>query len=483
MKFRASIHKKLFLSHFLAVLFVSGSIGTYFYLCAYTNLKESLQRRLLNSAALISENIDGKELIRIHAPDDISLPEYTRYLYQLRRLRIANPDIAFLYVMRLKDDRVYFVIDSDETEKQALPGREYTHIVPSLLDGFKRPTVDQDIFQDEWGSFMSGYAPIKNGDDKLLVGMDMRANEVQEKFKSLRFSGILSFFCSILLAYVFSRFLSQRFVSGIRLLIDSCRAIADGRMDQPMTYRSGDEIDHLVTAFNHMSEKLSVSAQRARRAEASLIELNEQLDHRVQDRTHELESVNTRLKAEIAKRQKIEAELAEAARTDPLTGLLNRRSMQEYLDYMVTSFIRNRQPFTLLMVDIDHFKSINDHYGHQIGDAVLIFFSRALKSQVRKRDLVARWGGEEFMICLPETDQTGGIHLAEKIREFIAEEEMGVNNGPDIRITVSIGVSEYIKDAPIDHSIRAADEALYHGKGQGRDVVVGYAPIKTELPN
>jgi hypothetical protein len=122
-KIRLAIQKKFFLSHFLVILLVSGSIGTYFYLSAADSLMASLKNRLQNSAAMISQVVDASRLTEIKGPKDIHVPVYGELLHLLRAFKKANPDIAFLYLMRREGQQVVFVVDSDETTAQALPGR------------------------------------------------------------------------------------------------------------------------------------------------------------------------------------------------------------------------------------------------------------------------------------------------------------------------------------------------------------------------
>ena len=173
------IRNKLFLSHLLLVVFIAGTIGVYFYISASQSLLLRLQERLQASAALIGPMIDADEIRHLRGIEDTSRPDYINNLAKLRTLRRMNPDIAYLYVMRQEGEKVYFVLDSDETKDQALPGHEYKHRIPSLLQGFTAMAVDDKIIRDEWGSFLSGYAPIRNSQGEFLVGIDMRADEVR----------------------------------------------------------------------------------------------------------------------------------------------------------------------------------------------------------------------------------------------------------------------------------------------------------------
>lgn len=280
---------KLFFSHWLAVILVSGSIGTFFYINAADSLKASLQLRLRNSAALIAESLKGADIQGIREQGDIEKESYQRNLALLRRLKQTNPDIAFLYITRMDNGKVTFVIDSDESSKQALPGKVYMKGISALEDGFKRPAVDDDFYTDEWGVFMAGYAPVDAPGGPYALGMDMRADEVQRKYKRLQLSGLLSLLASLALAFIFSRVLAQRLVRHIGTFVLQCEAIASGRYQDTLKLKTGDELDQLVTAFNTMAINLS-------QTQASLRAANTDLELRVQQRTQELTALNDELR-------------------------------------------------------------------------------------------------------------------------------------------------------------------------------------------
>ncbi|MDX8388447.1 MAG: GGDEF domain-containing protein [Ghiorsea sp.] len=160
-------------------------------------------------------------------------------------------------------------------------------------------------------------------------------------------------------------------------------------------------------------------------------------------------------------------EHAEAqARNDPLTGLANRRKLREFFGELAEDIVS-----TFLMIDIDHFKHINDQYGHDAGDDVLSKLGKLLKVAVRSTDMVARLGGEEFCIILPETKAAQGIALAEKIRTEVEAEHFDTKQG-NIDVKVSIGVSERLPNEPINDWLKRADKALYQAKNNGRNQVV-----------
>jgi HAMP domain-containing protein len=281
---------KLFLSHFIAVLLVSGSIGTFFYFQAIDSLMRSLRSRLQNSAALLSQSIDARELEAVRSKADSGKEVYLGTLEKLRRLRRSNPDIAFLYIMRREAERVFFVIDSDETERQAEPGREYPEAPERMQVGFHEPSVDDKPYRDEWGVFLSGYAPLRNGGGRYLVGMDMRADEVENKLSQLRLTGLVSLLASLLLALLFALYLSRGLTGRINTLIKRCRQVALGRFDETARMRTFDEFDDLIEAFNAMSEELSQARGQADQAMVQLRDARDHLEARVKDRTQALET-------------------------------------------------------------------------------------------------------------------------------------------------------------------------------------------------
>lgn len=154
--------------------------------------------------------------------------------------------------------------------------------------------------------------------------------------------------------------------------------------------------------------------------------------------------------------------------TDSLTGLSNRMKLHSELDREIERAKRYRLPLSLIMFDIDHFKSINDNFGHDIGDAVLVSLSRLAQSVVRKVDLLARWGGEEFMVLVPNTALNDAVLLAEKLRETFEEQYF---ERPS-QVTASFGVSQFSAADDFDSFTKRVDEALYEAKRGGRNRVV-----------
>lgn len=168
------------------------------------------------------------------------------------------------------------------------------------------------------------------------------------------------------------------------------------------------------------------------------------------------------------------------AATDVLTGLPNARSLRENLVRMVAQSARSNLPLSAVLCDLDHFKQINDVYGHEKGDQALAAASAALRSALRESDLAGRYGGEEFLILLPDTPLDGAVVLAEKLRDEVA---LVTVPGVDRAITASFGVASFPDDTPDgDMLVRMADRALYAAKALGRNCVVTSAELLAEPP-
>lgn len=171
---------------------------------------------------------------------------------------------------------------------------------------------------------------------------------------------------------------------------------------------------------------------------------------------------------DITEQKRLEQELEHAALRDALTGLGNRRQFLQLLERTYTKNQYFAQDFSLMLVDADHFKAINDQYGHHKGDEVLISLARALESGLRDSDRVFRWGGEEFVILLPLTNLQGALHVAEALRQTIQQPEQ--SHLP--QMTVSIGVAQHQVDEDFTSLFKRMDEALYRAKTSGRNKVL-----------
>ena len=182
----------------------------------------------------------------------------------------------------------------------------------------------------------------------------------------------------------------------------------------------------------------------------------------------------------------LEQQLQREARTDPLTGLANRRSMEELAVAEFRRQVRSGQPTALILCDVDHFKQVNDEHGHDIGDRTIRAVGEQLRSVLRSTDTVGRWGGEEFLVLLPETGIGDAAALAERMRVTI--ERAGLPLAHDRPVTISLGVAAVTHDrsltesARFDVALKQADNALYEAKQRGRNRVVTAAHAETAVP-
>jgi len=248
--------------------------------------------------------------------------------------------------------------------------------------------------------------------------------------------------------------LESRTIAWGLLVLIVC-LIADVLMELRLVPKlSGVPVVGFTVLFLASSRALNARFEREYR---ELVELRGELEARVEDRTHELEQLA--LKFELS------------SRTDDLTGLPNRRGFLDASKVELTRARRSGRPVSIVMADIDHFKQVNDRFGHAGGDAVLRSVAQVLRASIRTEDIAARWGGEEFILLLPETDLAGARQAAEKVRLAIAALDIPVEGTP-IRVTASFGVAAHDLERSLDATIADADRALYRAKEKGRDRVV-----------
>ena len=161
-------------------------------------------------------------------------------------------------------------------------------------------------------------------------------------------------------------------------------------------------------------------------------------------------------------------ELEELAKRDELTGLLNRKGLESLAGERLSHL--DKLQYSLLVIDLDHFKSINDTYGHPDGDRMLAVTGRCIQSQIREADIAARWGGEEFLVCCPDTSETEATVVAEKIRESLAAYRD--SEQPNLKLSASIGIAQHRSEEDFSTTLARADKALYEAKQRGRNTYV-----------
>lgn len=232
---------------------------------------------------------------------------------------------------------------------------------------------------------------------------------------------------------------SKRLTRPLALIARDARAVESSATPTEMPARGGSaEVAQLSVALNNMTRRLLAS--------------NAALEQRVAERTAQLEDANRALRA--------------LADHDPLTGLLNRRGFSERLAAAVASATRRQAPLSVVTVDADHFKRVNDQFGHDVGDQVLQAIAGVLSDRLRTSDFVARLGGEEFIVVLPDTAADGAARAAAALVQAVRAADMPAVG----HVTVSCGVAElHVGDESVDAALRRADEALYLAKQGGRN--------------
>ncbi len=181
--------------------------------------------------------------------------------------------------------------------------------------------------------------------------------------------------------------------------------------------------------------------------------------------------VNLRLEHSDQQVHALFQDMYRSANLDGLTGVLNRRSFMNRLQEELAAARRHQTEYSLALLDVDHFKSVNDRYGHPAGDAVLVELARRLKEALRTEDLVGRYGGEEFVVLLRQVPFANAEATAERVRKLVEETPFALPDGTQLPITTSIGLSRLLIDKEIDGTLESADQALYQAKRNGRNRV------------
>lgn len=255
---------------------------------------------------------------------------------------------------------------------------------------------------------------------------DANANHAEAVRKEVR--QMIAMICglALMLAVVFAYGLTRSITVPLQSLEDGVEKLGKGDLSHRISLAADAEFSHLAATFNLMATKLEQSQQ----------------------------------------------DLYRLATLDGLTEVYNRREFNRWLRVEVEKSQRNTDQVSLIMVDIDHFKQLNDTYGHQAGDLALCEVAQLLQREVRPGDIVCRYGGEEFAVILPKTNHDDSVAIADRIRLAIAEEAIILPSLQQIEMTASLGVATFPGDAQTkEHLIKQADQALYGAKTSGRNRV------------
>jgi len=233
------------------------------------------------------------------------------------------------------------------------------------------------------------------------------------------------------------------------------KIVIDGKILIYATIKDIDDKKRWTIELKEKSELLSKANTQLQESEFKLKQSNEYLEEKVKQRTKELETLNQ--------------ELTKLSNIDPMTGAYNRRYFYSIVKEIIALSKRENKSITLAMVDIDNFKNINDTYGHDIGDEVIKTIVNKISSEIRDSDIFIRFGGEEFVILLPNTSIDKSMVILEKVRKTIEE----CKSVKDVSFTISIGVAEYIySEINFDKVLKRADDGLYIAKNSGKNRIV-----------
>ena len=373
-------------------------------------------------------------------------PLFARNLSALQHLAVGGrkSDRHIAAISILTPDRRLLVADGPATNPARVatqgPGRpvQLGERMAALAE--IRSTVLEDFGMAE----ESG--PVLMGDQRRLLGyvlVEVELSALQQQRQELQQWALVVTLSSLLMAGLLSVAIASSVTRPLARVSAAVARLREGMLGTRVDVRRTGVLRPLADGINAMADRLA--------------EHEAELQQRVLQATEEL------------RRQKEAAE--RSARIDPLTGLLNRRAFNELAEREIQRARRFRQPMSLLVIDLDRFKSINDSHGHLVGDAVLEDFARVASEQLRSLDIIARLGGEEFVVLLPGTDPESAFQLAERMRQAIASNSMALE-GVTLRYTASFGIAGFEPRQPsLERWVARADAALYEAKAKGRNRV------------
>lgn len=275
------------------------------------------------------------------------------------------------------------------------------------------------------------------------------------------------------LAYT-SRILIRSILSNLEYLREGANKISQGNFTVRIPEHGQDELTLVIRSFNSMGGELQTAIEKRVHYENQLETLNRDLENRVLTRTNQL-------KAALEEANKANATVAHLANHDTLTGLLNRRRFQEELERWGKYALRYKRPITLMFIDLDKFKNINDTYGHLGGDEYLLAFTHLLKNTLRSTDYLGRWGSDEFAALLPETDTAAACEVANKLPKIFNTVPISVA-GQTIYASASIGIAVMPEHTADTNELTSfADAAMYKAKEAGRGGFCVYSASEQEV--
>lgn len=303
---------------------------------------------------------------------------------------------------------------------------------------------------------------------KYTLALRADGTAQQQRLAEIRNYALLGFIGAVILSLLFARMFAGRVDRALDTLVERLRQVASGNFDARIQTIAEDPTGRLASAFNDMSERLQQTLREREGTLAQLRDARTKLEGSIRDRNKELIELNVLLRDEHEQRAQMEANLAEAAATDPLTKLLNRRALLGLMQHIGEIMQKSGKKCCIATLDIDHFKQVNDRFGHDVGDQVLSAVSAVIRKHLRADEAAARWGGEEFLLAWPDQTLAVAEQRADRLRELIGECNFANGN---LRITASFGIAAWAPSEPLEAALKRSDKALYCAKAEGRNRV------------
>lgn len=414
-----------------------------------TTKKREISRDILDNAQYFARLTTGEIVEHYLKYNDSG---YFKFYDLLDELLTLNQEIHEIYIIKTNGEVIF---SPEDLKKRRPPTTGAVVQDAKMLARLESVELSHEILHINGEKYIDIVSPFFGewGRRQYSVRFLFSFHTLEQKIAVMRNQIMLIGVVSVAFGVLLILSLTNRITNSLQKLMAGVRKIARGDLSRDVTLTSRDEVGELSEAVNQMRRDLVKNFDQLMRTQDNLKELNLTLETKVRERTQQLEEKNKELKR--------------ISVTDRLTGLFNRTRLDEVLGQEFHRSERFGNSFGLILLDIDHFKQVNDVHGHQVGDQVLVDAAKILDKNTRQTDTLGRWGGEEFMVICPQAEVDGIATLAENLRSAFANHDFPVVGEK----TASFGVSVYEQGDTMDTLVAKADEALYAAKEGGRNRV------------